>query len=363
MNDIYQAEVSFYGVSQYLQDFYQSLGLKENSQTLFFMGGEDNLNTKIFLQNYLQLVWADMNYTFITSVRADILDAKTVQGNNDTLGNANIQLQPSNTNCMIFQIITSGEIRAGFYNYQNSRYTVAQNGTFVYNGDPVMDNTYCFNYFEQDIIEIQCDQSTEQFIFKKYSIDYTNLDISIYNPLLIFRNSKIQIKFPFQFSQKYKHTYLAIQNQLEVSLTQSPIQDIFYYAQVWPNLNQNEANFTLNFYIQSVNQAVAIGLCNQDVVNKNGNTYTNTDPYGSGVYMWNSGGYYWHSSKSSYNNKNQYKQFGQGHTISVTYTKQNSSIQYYKNSLYQLSVPIDKIKNLNFCISMQATGTVVKLVY
>ncbi|KAM3138898.1 hypothetical protein pb186bvf_008911 [Paramecium bursaria] len=146
-------------------------------------------------------------------------------------------------------------------------------------------------------------------------------------------------------------------------MSTAPPQNILYYSQVWPNINQNENSVTLNFQCTSQSQAVAIGLCNQEVVYQNNSQYRDTNPFGSGTYLWNSEGYYWHSSSATYNNAWNGYLFGVGDTIGVTYYSTNQSAAFYKNQNYVMSIPIDKVKNLNFCVAFRSTSTIISLVY
>ncbi|KAM3138899.1 hypothetical protein pb186bvf_008912 [Paramecium bursaria] len=200
----FQTEISYYGVSQYLQDFYLSFGLKLTSLSIFFMGGEDKSNNKIILQNYLSLiygnpspkVWQNMNQTYTTyDSNINKIDPKTVKANAQmSFGQANNDYIPNAPTCVIYFITYENGARFGMQNTQINKYVVAKSGTLQYDGDSLMDKSSCFNFTTSDMIEIQQDPTSQQFIFMKYAIDYNNF------------------QYTFKLTHRYKqnfHSYLA----------------------------------------------------------------------------------------------------------------------------------------------------------
>ncbi|KAM3127123.1 hypothetical protein pb186bvf_020766 [Paramecium bursaria] len=313
-----------------------------------------------------------MNFTYIAYETAKMFspDAKTVQKyQRAQYGLADVQPIPSQPSCIV----------------------LIREGTSLESGIPMMGNIFDGDYridkiptfrLEYDMIEIQYDPQTQYVKFMKYYHDlsyFQQLSVMVpggYNTLVIFSynnlrqvisigdSTQVQIKFPFLFSYANRHSDLVIQSQRQIVVTMQLDQQYYYIGQIWPSINQSENNVTLNFQISNLpnGEVLGVGVCNQEIMFDNNHSFYHVSPLGSGTYLLFSNVFFWHNSSSLYNNKKISSTYEQGNVISVTFTKQNQSIQFFKDKIFFLTLPMnERVKNLNFCVAMHSMQSTINL--
>ncbi|KAM3142725.1 hypothetical protein pb186bvf_005109 [Paramecium bursaria] len=386
-SQIYSTEIQDQANPKLLTDFYDQMGLQTKFTPKIFIGGNDRLNLKSQLLNYLQQIygqptindWANINFTWSPTERHTqnvIVDPKTMRATAANVKYANINENMS--------LIQNNCIRFNWTQYYSSQgggavgiNTNGQGPMLIYSGKRVAlaDEDQSFNFGTGDMIEVQFEPLTSVARYKKYFVEnsqQTSMIVSDLNQsllkfsiLLVQNGAAINIAFPFQYSQTLKNSNLVIQGHRHMSQTQSLSQQYYYIAQVEPSINQIVDDFNLNFLIVSLesNQYLGIGLCNREVVQLQNHQHKGTD-LGGGIYMLFSQGYIWHNSSSTLNNIKKNQSYAQGNLISVTFFKSNNSILYYKDHTFMYSLPVtDIVKNLNFCVAMNSQYSTISLEY
>ncbi|KAM3142723.1 hypothetical protein pb186bvf_005107 [Paramecium bursaria] len=358
----YSAEIADQGNPSLLTDFYDHMRLSTQFTDRIFVGGNDNLNLKSFLLNYLQQIygqptlnnWANTNFTWSPTEKQYtnvIIDPKNLAGNFNNFMHANIneQMSLTNNNCIRFNW-------TGYYsswggggvgiNHNGIGFFIIQSGSRQAPNDNSINPIKSFYFGNRDIIEIQFEPKSSLARYKKYFyenvqqssmlINDQNQNMIKYTVMMSHRDSYIQIAFPFQFSQIFKNSNLVIQGHRHISQTQQLSQQYYYIAQIEPSINQIEDNFTLNFLIVGLqtNQNLGVGLCNREMVQLQNHQHQGAD-IGGGIYMFFTNGQIWHNSSITLNDINVGPhQYGFGNLISITFQKINNSILYYKDHVF-----------------------------
>ncbi|KAM3142812.1 hypothetical protein pb186bvf_005196 [Paramecium bursaria] len=389
--NFYNFEINDQANKFYLKDFYWNIKLESMSSDLYFMGGEDNSQYKSKLLNYLQQIynqptaennWINMNYTFDSQNNITLIDDKSVKGTKTYKQTAVVdQFMDSTKNtCIRFNFTNYDGGAAGIdqdrakrgvyvvvdgYTYNNF-YKIHLQDNYTYSDTDNRRNE-SFNFSNKDIVEVQFEPDSYLIRFKKLE---SNLQASTYmdqepeyenirfTGIVTSTTSILQIAFPFMFSSKYKHSYLSLFGHRHIKLTIND-PDNFYFAQVEPSINQEENNFTLNFYTLTIpsSSQIGLGVCDRDRLEKK--NHQSISASGLGAYMLYSNGSRWHNSSA---NVQTGKEYDQSDLISVTYRKSNKSISYYKNKVYLYSFSLSNVvKNLNFCVSMIASDHVLRI--
>ncbi|KAM3132837.1 hypothetical protein pb186bvf_014985 [Paramecium bursaria] len=398
--NFYQSEVSYFGQSGYLQDFYVSFGLQNTVQTYFFMGGEDNSN---LLQNFtnqgLQIIytaqvnnydktWANVNFTFDpTGYQPSMTYSNlTIQRSSYNPGAAAVfvrQSLPLNQKSCFrvkFNILYNTIIGVGIKSTIVSTGYVPNleslgSGIFglydwkvINSEDATLDQkSLAFKYSDGDTIEAQYDPLNQTIVFRKFQTNlkyqmYISTDPATLQYLVTIGQADYQIQFPFWFSTTQKTTSATVQDNRNFLGTVTQGSLMLQFGQILPNLNLFDTT-TLNIQIKKLptNQIVAVGICNQEVMNNRAQTL-NPSQAGGGAYMMISNGKTFHSD-SQFNNNQTTFTYKEGDTISITYTPgQNVFFDNNKTLNYTLSL-LNFIKNVNFCVSFTTAQSAFYLVY
>ncbi|KAM3142759.1 hypothetical protein pb186bvf_005143 [Paramecium bursaria] len=382
----YGPEIADQGASTMLQDFYYNMGLHLQNQSFFFMGGDDAFNLKSQLLNGLQQVygqptnndWANINFTWSQTDRSGYtlyLNPKLIQGNLNNFFYANvIQGVSATQNTCIRYNWTSylpswGGASIGINCYGIANYLLSYQ--YVQHPDSLLYGYPSFYYQSFDQVEIQFEPLNKQLRFKKYLntqqtsflASQTTYNLVKFTVMLNHISTQLQIGFPFQYSQIFKSQYQSLQGQRHILQTQTT--QLYQFTQIIDSINQIESYYQLNFLILSnlSNSNLGVGVCNKDLMNLNLHQQLSAG-LGSGAYILYNNGMQMHNISTLYNNQIIPQTYAQGDLVTVKYTSSNNSIQFYKNAIYMTQmILIDRVKNLNFCVSMNQQGSCISLEY
>ncbi|KAM3142712.1 hypothetical protein pb186bvf_005096 [Paramecium bursaria] len=355
------------------------------------MGGNDNSKFKSLLLNFLQIVynqptpnnnWVNRDYNFQGGTHIDQISWKKVRGlSTSTLSvsvRASITMSPTQNTCIKFNFTNYEWGAAGIMLEGIGLYVLIPNHTreiiphlsyypYTFLNDP--DRNASFNYGAKDIIEVQFEPQSYLIRYKKlhrensqqastYMQQETNYSKISFMGSVCGNQQVLQIAFPFMFSSIYKPTNFTILGHLHIQLNVDDLEN-YYFAQVEPSINQVENYFTLKFINLYQSRQVGLGVCDRDRVQKN--NHISGQPIGLGVYLLFSNGHQWHNVSGDTSG---HGSFTEKDIISVSYSKSNNSILYYKNSTFLHSFNlIDSVKNLNFCLTMNGYQSTVYLEY
>ncbi|KAM3132884.1 hypothetical protein pb186bvf_015032 [Paramecium bursaria] len=337
--NFYQAEVSYFGQSAYLKDFYVNFGLQNSIQTYFFMGGEDNSNCYqiLLIQVYSQFTLLKLNQKSCFRVKFNTL-SWTVIG----LG--------------IQSTIASNGYVTNFEQFGSGIFGL-RDWMVINTVEASLDQkSLAFNYSDGDTIEVQYDPINQTAVFRKYQTNlkyqmFISAQPSTLQYLVTIGQASYQILYPFWFSNTLRTTSATLTDSRNFVGTITQAQQSLQFGQILPNLNLFDTT-TLNIQIKKLpaGRTVAVGICNQ---NGNVNEGTlNPSQSGSGAYMMISNGsnflnnylVTFHDDASLNHNQTSFI-YNEGNIISVTYTPGQNTMNY---TLSVLNVQRLQVPSLNF---------------